>query len=79
MDKHTIITLLKGIPAEFRHNDYATRAIYVAIKRIGELYDANILADSDNGLLPNGEVPRQQAPEQASFRGLADSANPSGA
>lgn len=36
MDKEEIVALLKQIPAEFRHNDYATRAIAVAIKRINE-------------------------------------------
>jgi hypothetical protein len=36
MDKEDIVALLKQIPAEFHHNDYATRAIAVAIKRINE-------------------------------------------
>lgn len=79
MDKHTIITLLKGIPAEFRHNDYATRAVQVAIKRIGALYDADLLANSNEGLRPNGEASGQQTAEQASPRGVADNADPSGA
>jgi hypothetical protein len=75
MDLQTIINILRPIPSEFHHNDYADRAIAVAIKRIGEL-DADVSTPTDSGLLGDSESPRQQAPEQASTRGLADSADP---
>jgi hypothetical protein len=75
MDLDAIINILRPIPSEFHHNDYATRAIAVAIKRIGEL-DANVSTVTNSGLLGDSESPRQQAPEQASTGGLADSADP---
>ena len=60
MDTQRIIETLRAIPSEFHHNDYATRAIAVAIKRIKELENADIPADSITGLLADSESPRQQ-------------------
>jgi hypothetical protein len=79
MDLQDIINILRPIPSEFHHNDHATRAVAVAIKRIGELEHANVPTPTDSGLLEDSEGFRQQAPEQASTRGLADSADPAGA
>jgi hypothetical protein len=76
MDLDAIINILRPIPSEFHHNDYVDRAIAVAIKRIGELEHANVPTVTDIGLLGDSESPRQQAPEQASTGGLADSADP---
>lgn len=46
-EEQQLISMLKAIPAEFHHNDYATRAIAVAIKRIQEKQHANVRTDSN--------------------------------
>lgn len=49
MDLEDIINILRPIPSEFYHNDHATRAVAVAVKRITELEHADEDAPEEEG------------------------------